>query len=86
MLKVLGMWEAFAAIDRAMWDYNLRSRRSPASGQHYGAFTTMRISVSFRNSACEVRRAISPVGFEGMINWVKEFISQDGLVAVSWQH
>ncbi|MEZ6121331.1 MAG: lamin tail domain-containing protein [Pirellulaceae bacterium] len=71
--------EAFAAIDRAMWDYNLRSRRSPANGQHYGAFYNEVYRYPSGNGAAgEVRRAISPVGFEGMINWVKEFISQDG--------
>ena len=71
--------EPFAAIDRAMWDYHPRVRQSPANGQHYGAFYREVYRYPAGNGAAgQVRRAISPVGFEGMVNWVKEFISQDG--------
>ncbi len=71
--------ETFAAVDRAMWDYHPRARQSPANGQHYGAFYNEVYRYPSGNGAAgEVRRAISPVGFEGMVNWVKEFISKDG--------
>ena len=71
--------EPFAAIDRAMWDYNPRAGRGPANGQHVGAFYNEVYRYPSGNGAAgEVRRAISPVGFEGMVNWVKEFISADG--------
>lgn len=71
--------EPFAAIDRAMWDYNPRARNAPANGQHYGAFYREVYTYPAGNGAAgQVRRAISPVGFEGMVNWVKEFISVDG--------
>ena len=71
--------ELFAAIDRAMWDYNPRASSSPANGQHRGAFyNEVYVYPAGNGAAGEVRRAISPVGFEGMVNWVKEFISLDG--------
>ena len=71
--------EAFAAIDRAQWDHNPRARRSPANGQHRGAFYNEVYRYPAGNGAAgEVRRAINPVGFEGMVHWVKEFISKDG--------
>ncbi|MDG2381439.1 MAG: lamin tail domain-containing protein [Pirellulaceae bacterium] len=71
--------EVFAAIDRAQWDHNPRVRRSPANGEHRGAFYNEVYQYPAGNGAAgEVRRAISPVGFEGMVNWVKQFISKDG--------
>ena len=71
--------EPFAAIDRAMWDYHPRARSAPANGQHTGAFYNEVYRYPSGNGAAgQVRRAIQPVGFEGMVNWVKEFISQDG--------
>ena len=71
--------EPFAAIDRAIWDYNPRASSSPANGQHRGAFYNEVYRYPPGNGAAgEVRRAISPVGFEGMVNWVKEFISFNG--------
>ena len=71
--------EPLAAIDRAMWDYNPRASSSPANRQHQGAFyNEVYVYPAGNGAAGEVRRAISPVGFEGMVNWVQEFISLDG--------
>jgi hypothetical protein len=71
--------EPFAAIDRAMWDYNPRASRAPANRQHLGAFYNETYRYPSGNGAAgQVRRAIDPVGFEGMVNWVKEFIAPDG--------
>ena len=71
--------EPFAAIDRAMWDYHPRAGRAPANGQHVGAFYNEVYRYPAGNGAAgEVRRAINPIGFEGMVNWVKEFVSDDG--------
>ncbi len=71
--------EPFAAIDRALWDYNPRASRAPANGQHVGAFYNEVYRYPSGNGAAgQVRRAIHPVGFEGMVNWVKEFISEAG--------
>lgn len=68
--------EPFAAIDRALWDYHPRTSRAPANRQHRGAFYNETYRYPAGNGAAgEVRRAIHPVGFEGMVNWVKEFIS-----------
>ncbi len=61
--------EPFAAVDRAMWDYHPRT-----TGPHKGAFYQEVAVYSTGGAAGQVRRAISPVGFEGMVNWVKNFI------------
>ena len=52
--------EPFAAIDRAMWDYNPRASASPANRQHRGAFYNEVYTYPAGNGAAgEVRRAIS---------------------------
>lgn len=66
--------EDFAAIDRAQWDHHPRT-----TSQHKGAFYSEVYHYPPGNGAAgETRRAINPVGFEGMVNWVKDFISRDG--------
>ncbi|NQU19688.1 MAG: lamin tail domain-containing protein, partial [Candidatus Nealsonbacteria bacterium] len=63
--------EPMAAVDRAMWDYHPR-----AGSWHVGAYY-QEVGTTPRYPAYP-RRAISPVGFEGMVNWVKEFITVGG--------
>ena len=64
--------EPFAAIDRAMWDYHPRT-----SSIHRGYF--YRSPAPYHGGAAgEVRRELTSPDFEGMVNWVKEFIVDGG--------
>ncbi|MCA9213377.1 MAG: CotH kinase family protein, partial [Planctomycetales bacterium] len=64
--------EPFAAIDRAMWDYNPRT-----SSIHRGYF--YRSPAPYHGGANGlVRRELTSPDFEGMVNWVKEFIVDGG--------
>ena len=64
--------EPFAAVDRAMWDWHPRT--SPI---HKGFF--YRSPAPYHGGAQgEVRRELTSPDFEGMINWVKEFIVPGG--------
>jgi hypothetical protein len=64
--------EPFAAIDRAMWDYHPRT-----SSIHKGFF--YRSPAPYHGGAqCCIRRELTSPDFEGMINWVKEFIGPTG--------
>ncbi len=69
--------EPMAAVDRAMWDYHPR-----AAGGHRGAFYQevgrYLAGTGGAGAAGEIRRAIDPVGFEGMVRWVEDFIALGG--------
>lgn len=64
--------EPFAAVDRAMWDYNPRT-----SAAHKGYFYKSPAPYD-GGAACCIRRELTSPDFEGMINWVKEFIVDGG--------
>ncbi len=64
--------EPFAAVDRAMWDYNPRT-----SAAHKGYFYKSPAPYD-GGAACCVRRELSSPDFEGMIDWVKDFIVDGG--------
>jgi hypothetical protein len=64
--------ERFAAVDRAMWDYNPRT-----SSIHRGYF--YRSPAPYHGGAQGyVRRELTSPDFEGMVNWVQEFIGPTG--------
>lgn len=64
--------EPFAAVDRAMWDHNPRTAAS-----HKGFFYKSPAPYD-GGAACCVRRALTSADFEGMVNWVKEFLAPGG--------
>ncbi|MCA9152919.1 MAG: lamin tail domain-containing protein, partial [Planctomycetales bacterium] len=64
--------ERFADVDRAMWNYNPRT-----SAAHKGYFYKSPAPYD-GGAAGQVRRALTSADFEGMINWVKEFIVDGG--------
>lgn len=69
-----GYVEDFADVDCAMWNYHPR-----AGGWHKGAFyQEVAPYPSNSGGAGQTRRRISPVGFRGMVNWVKAFIPPTG--------
>ena len=64
--------EPLAAVDRAMWDWNPRT-----SSIHKGFF--YRSPAPYHGGADgEVRRELTSPSFEGMVDWVKEFIVPGG--------